>query len=527
MEPRPVGGPDTRAGAGGSGAAGSGTRAGTGGRGARSGAPAREPDGPGGAVRRPWVALAFICLAQLMIVLDVTIVNIALPSAQRTLGVSDADRQWVITAYTLAFGGLLLLGGRIADYTGRRRTLLVGLAGFAAASAVGGAAPDFGVLLAARACQGAFGALLAPAVLSLIAEIFTRPADRAKAFGLFGAIAAGGGAVGLVLGGLLTEYAGWRWCLYVNVPIAVVAASGWRLMPADERTGLRARFDIPGVVLAVSGLVAIVYGCSRAESDGWSSAPVAGLLAAGVVLLAGFALVERRVANPLLPLRVVLDRTRGGAYFAVAVGVIAMFGMLLLLTYYLQVVRGYSPVRTGVAFLPMTGAVLVSAGGIASRLLPHVPPRALMVPGLLLAASGLGLLWGLDAGTSYVSGALPAELLVGLGMGIVMAPAMNYATHRVSSGESGIASATVNTAQQVGGSVGVALLNTVATSATASYVAARGGRNPLVLRDGLVHGFTHGFLTAALVLAGAALVVAVLMNARRPSAEAEVAAPSG
>jgi EmrB/QacA subfamily drug resistance transporter len=499
MEPRPAGVPGTRA---------------------DTPSPVTaEPAGSGEpAVRRPWLALAFICLAQLMIVLDTTIVNIALPSAQRDLGVSDADRQWIITAYTLAFGGLLLLGGRIADYTGRRRVLLIGLFGFAGASAVGGAAPGFAVLLAARACQGAFGALLAPAALSLLAVIFTRPADRAKAFGLFGATVAGGGAIGLVLGGLLTEYLDWRWCLYVNVPIAVIAACGWYFLPADKRSGGRGRFDIPGVILAGAGLVAVVYGCSRAESDGWGSVSVVGLLGAGVVLLGVFAAVERRVASPLLPLRVVLNRTRGSAYFAVAVAVIAMFGLMLLLTYYLQVVKGYSPVRTGVAFLPMTAAILVSAGGIASRLLPRVPPRVLMAPGLLVAATGMAWLVRMDAGTSYVGGVLPTEILVGLGMGVVMAPAMNYATYEVSAGDSGVASATANTAQQIGGSIGVALLNTIATSATSGYLASH-PRNPLVLREGLVHGFTHGFATAATVLAVAAVIVALLMNTRRPQAE--------
>jgi EmrB/QacA subfamily drug resistance transporter len=467
-------------------------------------------------VHRRWAALVFICLAQLMIVLDATIVNIALPSAQRDLGVSDADRQWVITAYTLAFGGLLLLGGRIADYTGRRRTFLIGLLGFAGASALGGAAPGFGVLLAARACQGAFGALLAPSALSLLTVIFARPSDRAKAFGVFGAIAAGGGAIGLILGGLLTQYLDWRWCLYVNVPIAVICALGWYVLPADHRSGARARFDVPGVLSAGLGLVAIVYGCSRAESDGWGSVPVAGLLIAGVVLLAAFVVVETRVARPLLPLRVVLDRTRGSAYFAVAVAIIAMLGMLLLLTYYLQVVKGYSPVRTGIAFLPLTGAVLVSAGGIASRLLPRVPPRALMVPGLLVAAGGLAWLARLDTTTAYASGVLPGQLLIGLGMGLVMAPALNYATHEVNASDAGVASATANTAQQVGGSIGVAVLNTVATSATADYLATR-PRNPLALREGLVRGFTHGFTTAAVILAVGALLTGVMMNTARPS----------
>ncbi|HEY0539452.1 MAG TPA: MFS transporter [Actinoallomurus sp.] len=481
---------------------------------------ANEPAG-----RRRRLALVFICLAQLMIVLDATIVNIALPSAQRDLGVSDADRQWIITAYTLAFGGLLLLGGRIADYTGRRRAFLIGLFGFAGASALGGAAPGFGVLLAARACQGVFGALLAPSALSLLAVTFTRPAERAKAFGVFGAIAAGGGAIGLILGGLLTEYLDWRWCLYVNVPIAVICAFGWYVLPADRRSGGRTRFDIPGVILAVCGLVAVVYGCSRAESDGWSSVPVVGLLAGGVVLLGIFAVVESHVAYPLLPLRVVLDRTRGSAYFGVAVAIIAMFGTLLLLTYYLQVVKGYSPVRTGVAFLPLTAAVLVSAGGFASRLLPRVPPRVLMAPGLLVAAAGLAWLVRLDAGVSYAAGVLPAQILVGLGMGVVMAPAMNYATHEVSSRDSGVASATANTAQQIGGSIGVAVLNTVATSATAGYLAGH-GKNPRVLKEGLAHGFTRGFATAAVILAVAAVIIAVLMNTRRPDRSDQAVSPA-
>jgi EmrB/QacA subfamily drug resistance transporter len=469
------------------------------------------PAGP--AVRRPWVALVFICLAQLMIVLDATIVNIALPSAQRALDVSDGERQWVITAYTLAFGGLLLLGGRIADYTGRRRAFLIGLFGFAGASALGGAAPGFGVLLAARACQGAFGALLAPAALSLLSVTFTRPRDRAKAFGVFGAIAAGGGAIGLILGGLLTEYLDWRWCLYVNVPIAVISALGWYFLPGDRPSGARARFDVPGVVLGGGGLVAIVYGCSRAESDGWSSGAVLGLLIGGAALLAVFAVVESRVASPLLPLRVVLNRTRGSAYLAVAVGVIAMFGMLLLLTYHLQVVEGYSPVRTGAAFLPVTAAVLVSGGGIASRLLPRVPPRVLVAPGLLLAAAGLGWLARLDVGSSYASGVLPAQIVFGLGMGVVMAPAMSYATHEVDPSDAGVASAMANTAQQIGGSIGVALLNTLATSATADYMATR---PPSALKDGLVRGFTHGFATAAVILAVGAVVVGALMNTKRP-----------
>ncbi|WP_445516313.1 MFS transporter [Streptomyces sp. NEAU-174] len=473
---------------------------------------------------RRWLALVFIGLAQLMIVLDITIVNIALPSAQKDLGISDGDRQWVITAYTLAFGSLLLLGGRIADYTGRKRTFLIGLLGFAGASALGGAASGFEMLLAARALQGAFAALLAPSALSLLAVNFTEPRERAKAFGIFGAIAAGGGAIGLVVGGLLTEYLDWRWCLYVNVPIAVVAALSWSVLPTDTRAEGRARFDIPGVVLAVCGLVAVVYACSEAESEGWDSRLVTGLLILGGVLLFAFVMVERNVARPLLPPRVVGDRTRGSAYLAVGLSVVGMFAMFLFLTYYMQIVKGYSALLTGVAFLPMTGAVLIGAGGVASRLIPKVPPRLLVAPGLLIAATGVVLLVPLDVDSSYAAGVLPAELLVGFGMGLVMAPSMNYATHGVAAGDAGVASATVNTAQQIGGSIGTAMLNTIATSATSDYMASHARQMTprtakATAKAGLVEGFSHAFVVSSSILVGAAVVVALLMNTPRPVRE--------
>lgn len=469
---------------------------------------------------RRWLALLFIGLAQLMIVLDITIVNIALPSAQKDLGISDGDRQWVITAYTLAFGSLLLLGGRIADYTGRRRAFLIGLFGFAGASALGGAASGFEVLLSARALQGGFAALLAPSALSLLTVSFTEARERAKAFGIYGAIAAGGGAIGLVVGGLLTEYLDWRWCLYVNVPIAAIAAFGWSVLPRDTRSEGRARFDIPGVLLAVTGLVAVVYGCSEAESEGWDSRLVIGLLVLGAVLLLAFVMVERSVARPLLPLRVIADRTRGSAYLAVGLSVVGMFAMFLFLTYYMQIVKGYSALVTGVAFLPMTASVLAGAGGLASRLIPKVPPRLLVAPGLLIAATGVALLIPLDVDSSYAAGVLPAEILVGFGMGLVMAPSMNYATHGVQEQDAGVASATVNTAQQIGGSIGTALLNTIATSTTSDYMAAHAHRmTPQTAKAGLVEGFSDGFVWSSTILAGAAVLVALLMNAPRPARE--------
>lgn len=472
---------------------------------------------------RRWAALFFIALAQLMVVLDGTVVNIALPSLQRDLGISDGDRQWIITGYTLAFGSLLLLGGRIADIAGRRRTFLIGLLGFAGASALGGAAGSFELLLGARALQGAFAALLGPAALSLLTVTFTRPAERAKAFGIWGATTAVGGAIGLLAGGALTESLDWRWCLYVNVPIALVAVVGGYALLTESRSAGRARFDIPGVLLVTAGLVALVYGTSRAESDGWGSGYVIGLLAGGAVLLVAFAVVESRVAQPMLPPRLVADRTRGGAYVSIGLAMVGMFGAFLFMTYYLQAVKGYSPFRTGVAFLPMTVAVLASAGGLASRLLPRVAPRLLIVPGMALVAGGMLWLRTMDTDSGYLEGVLVSGLLLGLGAGMIMPVAFNYATHGVDRRDAGVASATVNTAQQISSSIGTALLNTIATSATAAYVAAHAaqGGSPDFAKKAMLEGFvTAGTWAAGILLAGAVLVAA-LMNTPRPARPAD------
>ncbi|MYY80062.1 MULTISPECIES: MFS transporter [unclassified Streptomyces] len=481
-----------------------------------------KPRDPAADPRR-WAALFFIGLAQLMIVLDGTVVNIALPTLQRDLGISDGDRQWVITGYTLAFGSLLLLGGRIADYTGRKRAFLIGLLGFAAASALGGAAGSFEMLLAARALQGGFAALLGPSALSLLTVTFTHPKERAKAFGIWGAITAMAGAIGLLTGGALTEYLNWRWCLYISVPIALIAAVGGYGVLAESRRQERARFDVFGVLLVTSGLVAIVYGTSRAEADGWGAAPAVGLLGVGAVLLVAFAVVESRVPQPLLPMRLIADRTRGGAYLAAGLAILGMFGAFLFMTYYLQGIKGYSPIRTGVAFLPMTVAVLLSAGGLAPRLLPKVAPRVLIVPGMLLAASGMLWFLTIDTDTSYAQGVLVAGLLLGLGAGLIMPVAFNHATHGVDPGDAGVASASVNTAQQVGSSIGTALLNTIATSATADYLTSHAGRaehDPLLSRRAALEGFETASTWAAGIILVGALIVTVLMNAPRPESAA-------
>ncbi|MFI6651429.1 MFS transporter [Streptomyces sp. NPDC050529] len=469
-----------------------------------------------------WKALAFIALAQLMVVLDATIVNIALPHAQTDLGITDANKQWVITAYALAFGGLLLFGGRIADLWGRKRTFVVGLIGFALASALGGAAQNQGMLFGSRALQGVFGALLAPAALSLLAVMFTDAKERAKAFGIYGAIAGGGGAVGLILGGFLTQTLNWRWTFFVNIPFAIVAAAGAYFVirePAGSRN--RSSLDIPGVVLSALGLVSLVYGFTRAESSGWSDTLTIGTFVASAVLLLSFVLVESKVKSPLLPLRVVMDRNRGGVYLSLGLAVIAMFGLFLFLTYYLQVVKGYSPIKTGFAFMPMIVGMITGSTQIGARLMTRVPARLLMAPGFLTAGVGMLLLTQLEIDSSYAAVILPGQLLLGLGMGTAFMPAMSLATHGIEPRDAGVASAMVNTSQQVGGAIGTALLNTIAASAATAYAtshAALGATDPELLKlQSMVHGFTGAIWWAVGILVVAAAIAGTFINAGRPS----------
>jgi EmrB/QacA subfamily drug resistance transporter len=449
---------------------------------------------------RRWVALAFIAVAQLMIALDATIVSIALPSAQRALGASDANRQWVITAYTLAFGGLLLLGGRVADLLGRKRAFLIGLGGFAIASVAGGSAPNFGVLVASRSVQGAFAALLAPTALSLLAVAFTEAKERATAFAVYGSIAGSGAAIGMLLGGVLTQYFSWRWCLYVNLPIALAAgAGGWLYVPGSSTRG-RGSLDVPGAALAGAGLVAIAYA---------SSTQTAVLFGAGGALLGLFVLREWRAPAPLLPLGVLADRVRVGAYLTVGLALAGMFGAYLFLTYYLQVVLDYSPLQAGLAFLPITVASQVGSWLIARRLMPTVPQRALMVPGAVVAAAGLALLTQLHVDSGYVTVVLPAELLLGAGLSTMMVPAFSTATRGVEPRQAGVASAVVNATQQVGASMGTAVLNSIAVAATAAFA----GPRPVAI----VHGFAEATAVGAGIMVVAALVAGVLINAPRPA----------
>jgi EmrB/QacA subfamily drug resistance transporter len=461
-------------------------------------------------------ALTVIAIAQLMVVLDATVVTIALPSAQRALHLSVNDRQWVLTAYTLAFGGLLLLGGRIADYLGRKRMFVLSLLGFAGASALGGLAQNPAMLFGARALQGAMAAVMAPAALSLITVTFTEARERARAFGVYGGISGGGAALGLILGGLLTQYVSWRWTLLINVPIAIGAAFAATGLVRESRAQHRAGYDVPGAVTSTAGLLALVYGFTRAESHGWASGATLAFVSLGVGLLALFAWIERRSANPLLPLRVLADRNRGGSFISSLLVGISLFAMFLFLTYYFQQILGYSAIRAGFAFLPFSAGI-VGGATLSSRVLPRVGPRPLMGAGFLLAAAGLAVFTQVHPDSTYLTLILPAELMVSLGMGTAFVPMSSAALIGVDPADAGVASALVNTTQQTGGSLGVSLLNTVAASATTGYLASRGGHTAsrAVAAAATVHGYTTAFAISGVMLAGAAIVSLLLLRADR------------
>jgi EmrB/QacA subfamily drug resistance transporter len=470
---------------------------------------------------RRWLILAVLCIAQLMVVLDATVVNIALPSAQKALHFSNGNRQWMVTAYTLAFGSLLLLGGRLSDLFGRRRTLVTGLVGFALASAVGGAAQSFSVLVAARAVQGVFAAILAPAVLSLLTTTFTDAKARGKAFGVFGAISGAGAAIGLLVGGVLTQYLSWRWSLYVNLVFAAVAVTGVLLLLSKHSGDARPRLDLQGTLTGSAGLFALVYGFSEASRSGWGASSTLGFLVAGVALLAVFIAIERRSDHALLPLWIITNRNRGGSLLAILTMTIGMFGVFLFLTYYLQQTLVYSPVKTGLAFLPMIGVLIASSTAASIVLLPRFGPRLLVPTGLFLAAIGMVLFTGLDTHSTYAAHVLPGLLVLGVGIGLISAPAMNTATLGVSGDDAGVGSATVNTAQQVGGSLGTALLNTVATTATTTFLAGKAA-SPAVAAQAAVHGYTTAFWWAAAIFAAGGVVCGLLLHSRAPALEPAV-----
>jgi EmrB/QacA subfamily drug resistance transporter len=461
------------------------------------------------------VALAVIGVAQLVAVLDGTIVTIALPRAQAALSISDADRQWAVTGYALGFGGLLLLGGRVADYWGRRRTFLAGLAGFAVASGVAGAAQSGAMLVAGRAVQGGFAALLMPASLALLQVTFVGVRERARAFAVYGAAAAGGSALGLLLGGVLTEYLSWRWCLFVNVPIALVAMAAGAVVLTESRSGGRARYDVPGAVSACGGMALIVYAVAGAGVAGWGSAAVRGAGVGGVVLMAGFVWCEARVRRPLLPLRILAGRDRAGAYLGSTLAVGAFMGASLLTSYYVQQVLGYSPARAGVAALPLTVAVAVAAV-LVPRAMLRTGPRWIVAAGCVLCTAGLLLLVPIGADTSYLPDLLVPLLLLGGGFGMVIIPCGSTALFGVDSGDAGAAGAAITAVQQFGGSVGLAVVNMVSTAAAA-------GVRPGGSVAAHLAGSSAGFAAAA-GLTGVAAVLAVVLIRVRPADLATVPA---
>jgi EmrB/QacA subfamily drug resistance transporter len=460
---------------------------------------------------RRWWILAVLGIAQLMVILDSTIVNIALPSAQDDLHFSNADRQWIVTAYSLAFGTLLLLGGRIGDIVGRKRALIIGLVGFAAASAVGGASVDFAMLVIARAVQGAFGALLAPSVLALLTTTFTDPNERGRAFGIYGAIAGAGGALGLLLGGLLTSYASWRWTLFVNLVFAAAAIGGALLWLANDKGVDHDPLDLPGLLLVSGGLFSLVYGFSHAETTAWSNPVTIGFLVAGVFLLAAFTYFENRAKYPLLPPRVVLSRTRGGSLLVMLFASVGIFGVFLFLTYYLQATLGFSPVKTGIAFLPLVVALAATAQVANQFLLPRFGPRPIVPVGLLVCAVALFGLHFVGLHSSYFTHVLPYLLVLGAGFGLSVAPSFSTGTLGLAPQDAGVGSATLNTAQQVGGSIGTSLLNTLAASAASSYLVGR-ALTPTTIQSALLHSYTTAFLWSSSIFVVGAVVAGLVLK---------------
>jgi EmrB/QacA subfamily drug resistance transporter len=462
--------------------------------------------------RSRWLVLGVIGIGFAAVVTALTAINVALPSAQHEMQFTTADRQWVVTAYTLAFGSLLLAGGRLVDLFGQKTTFLVGLLGFAAVSAVGGASVSFGMLVAGRAFQGAFAALLVPAAISLLSTTFTDPKERARAFGIFGAIATAGGAVGLLIGGALTEYLSWRWTLYANVIFAGVAFVGGTLVLTGQRSPTKPRLDILGVLLSSAGMFSLVYGFGNAATNSWGNLATWGFLVAGAALLALFGLWMGRAANPLLPPRIVLNRNRAGAYVATLFAAFCMFATFFLLTYYLQGTLNFSPLTTGLAFLPISASLVLASNLSTIVLLPRVGPRPLVPAGLALAAGGTAWLAQLGPHTGYAQGVLGPLVLIGLGLGSVIAPSLNAGTFGVARQDAGEAAATVTVGQQLGASISTSLLNTIFATAVTSYLVAHafGGREASGLA--LAYGYDTAFWWTAVIAAGGAIIAALLFR---------------
>jgi EmrB/QacA subfamily drug resistance transporter len=501
----------------------------------------------GGGNRRLGLALLVIATAQLMVVLDGTIVNIALPHIQRALGFSGSGLEWVVNAYAVTFGGLLLLGGRAGDILGRRRVFVFGLLLFSAASLLGGFATSHWWLLTARAVQGVGGAVIAPTALALITTNFPEGGERNRAFGVYAAMAGGGSAVGLLLGGILTTYASWRWVLFVNVPIGiVVAAAAPRVLAESPRRP--GRIDVAGAVTGTGGVALLVYGLSKAATgpDGvshWGDAQVLASLAASIVLLVSFVLIERRSSRPLLPMRVLADRSRSGAYLMMLCIGTALFGLFFFLTLFMQNVLGYSAIRAGIAYLPFAIGV-VAASALASRLVARIGARPLILAGAAAVAGGTFWFSRLTEHSGYAGQLLGPTLVTACGLGLVFVPLSLVALHNVAEQDSGVASSLLNTGQQVGGAIGLALLGTVAWTAVADSIrtqvahaaaaAAKAGQPlpkpgtppPASIYDhALAVGFSRGFLVSAGIALLALLIAVATIRVRRQELSGAVPAP--
>lgn len=480
----------------------------------------REPAGAGAAdehvaappnphYERRWWALGVILIAQVMLLLDATIVNVALPSVQADLGFADATRGWVVTAYLLAFGSLLLLGGRLADAFGRKSMFIAGLVGFAVASAVGGAAPNIETLLTARAVQGGFAAVMAPAALSLITVIFTDLKELNKAFAIFGAVAGSSSAIGLMLGGLLTDYANWRWTMYVNIAFAIVGILGALRLLHNATDGNKPKLSVPSTVLGSAGIFGLVFGAAKADTDGWSAGITLTSLIAGGLLLIGFVVLQKFDRHPLVPLHVLADRNRGAAYLTLFLGQAGVFGLFLFLTYYFQDVLGYSPIKTGVAFLPMMAAIVVVATLTQNVLVRHLSLRTIITAGLLVGGAGAALLTQADAGSPYAAWVLPGLILAGVGIGSAIVSAVAVGQMGVDPRDAGTAGAVNNVAQQLGPALGIAVISTFVATATSHYLTHHGNT---ALIAATVHGFSVGYWWAAGAFWAGAVICGALIH---------------
>jgi EmrB/QacA subfamily drug resistance transporter len=461
---------------------------------------------------RRWLILAVVGLAQLMVVLDATVVNIALPQAQHDLHFSNDLRQWIVTAYSLSFGSLVLFGGKLSDIFGRKWTLVIGFSGFALASVVGGLSQSFLMLAGARAVQGAFGALLAPSALSLLTTTFTRPSERNRAFGVYGAIAGSGAALGLLLGGALTQWFDWRVVLFINVGFAAIALSGaLTLLRGEPRKG--EALDIPGVLAVGLGLFAIVYGLSNAETSSWTAPLTLAMLAGGVLLLGLFVWIELRVKNPLLPLRLLADRNRAASLLSILVASAGLFSVFLFLTYYLQQNLGYTPLTTGVAFLPMAAVIVATSLTAQTLIRPRVGSRPLVTVGMSIVAVALLLLTRLGVHANYATEILPSLIISGLGLGLIFSSAINSATAGVQRNDAGVGSAMVNTMQQVGGAMGTAIFSSIYATAVSNYLVS--SQN---VAAATVFGYTTAFAVAAGAFFAGALIAVTVYTGRSAAA---------